>query len=165
MLHQPAIDGFEFARAGSKLSGDWPVSDFARLRDALHSDRGALHYELHGVPEEQGRPALRLRLEGTLQLTCQRCLGTLDYPVRAEASLLLYASEAELGALPVEAAGPEHVIAGREMAVHDLIEDELLLSIPYAPRHEHCASRAGAESAARQRPFAGLRGLLGGKSH
>lgn len=165
MPHQPVIDGFEFARAGSKLSGDWPVSDFPRMRDLLYADRGALHYELQGLPEEQGRPALRLQVQGTLQLTCQRCLGPLDYRLSADASLLLYSSEAEIGGLPVEAEGPERVVAGKEMAVHDMIEDEVLLAIPYAARHEQCATRASEEPVARQTPFAGLRGLLGGKKH
>jgi uncharacterized protein len=163
MPHRPVIDGFEFARAGSKLSGDWPVSDFPRLRDALYADRGALHYELEGVPEERGRPALHLAVRGTLRLTCQRCLGALDYDLRARSSLLLYASDAELDESSDDAEGPEKVVGGKEMTVHDLIEDEVLLSIPIAPRHEQCTARAGDAPGARQTPFAGLRGLLDGK--
>src|SRR5258706_6904672 len=57
MSHQPVIDGLEFAGAGSKLQGGWPVAEFLRLQDALRSNAGMLRYELRGVPEEQGRPA------------------------------------------------------------------------------------------------------------
>ena len=163
MLHRRLIDGFEFAQAGSRLSGDWPVSEFPRLRGELHSERGALHFELEGVPEEQGRPALRLRVTGVLDLACQRCLELLEHPLRADALLLLYAGEREFAALPVDAEGPEPILAAKEMAVRDLIEDEVLLAIPYAPRHEWCESRAGAEIAPRRKPFAGLRGLLDAK--
>ena len=163
MSHQPVIDGLEFARTGGKLQGGWPVADFPRLRDALQADTGSIRYELQGVPEEQGRPALQLRLEGALQLVCQRCLGALEFPFRIETSLLLAATQAEIDAEPIEAQGPERIVAGREMPVHDLIEDELLLAIPIAPRHEHCAERKAAPADARNTPFAGLRGLMGTK--
>ena len=162
MSHQPVIDGLEFARTGGKLQGDWPVADFPRLRDALQADTGSIRYELRGVPEEQGHPALQLRLEGVLQLVCQRCLGALEFPFRIETSLLLAASQAEIDAEPIEPLGPERIVAEREMPVRDLIEDELLLAIPIAPRHEHCAERK-APADTRNTPFAGLRGLMGTK--
>jgi len=165
MSHQPVIDGLEFARTGGKLQGDWPLADFPRLRDALLGNAGSLKYELRGMPEAQGRPALKLRIEGALQLACQRCLGTLEFPFRIETTLLLAGSQAEIDAEPIEAEGPERIVAGREMPVHDLIEDELLLAIPIAPRHEHCAERPSQAPGAKHAPFAGLRGLIGGTKH
>jgi uncharacterized protein len=165
MSHQPVINGLEFARTGAKLQGAWPAADFPRLRDALRTDEGSLRYELQGVPQEQGHPALRLKLEGALQLSCQRCLGALEYPLRIEVLLRLAATQAEADAEPIEAEGPELIVAGREMPVHDLVEDELLLAIPIAPRHEDCAGREGQAARAGQSPFAELRGLVGGTKH
>jgi uncharacterized protein len=169
MSHQPVIDGLEFARAASRLRGAWPVAEFLRLHDALRSTAGTLHYELQGVPEEQGRPALHLKVQGELQLTCQRCLGTLAFPLRIEASLRLAATQEEVDAEPLEAEGPESIVAGKEMRVRALVEDEVLLAIPIAPRHAACAGTAtdaAADAAgARQTPFAGLRGLMGGTKH
>lgn len=165
MPHRPVIDGLEFARTGLNLRGEWPLADFPRLRDALRVDAGVLVYEVQGVPEEQGRPALRLRLAGVLQLTCQRCLGALEFPLRVGVSLLLAATQAEIDAEPLEADGPERIVAGKEMPVRDLIEDEVLLAIPIAPRHERCASRAAQGAGEKHTPFAGLRVLLNGKPH
>jgi uncharacterized protein len=165
MPHQPVIDGLEFARNGSRLQGDWPLADFPRLRESLHTDSGTVRYELQGVPELHGWPALRMRLQGALQLICQRCLGPLEHPLRIESSLLLRATQAEIDAERVEAEGPEQIVAGKEMAVHDLIEDELLLALPLAPRHERCAGRAAAGQGEKHTPFAGLRDLLGGTKH
>ncbi len=164
MLHRPLIDGMEFAQAGSKLSGEWPVADFERLTQALHSAAGCFRYELQGIPEVQGRPALRLRVTGMLHLTCQRCLEPIEQPLLADATLLLHAGEREIAALPVEPDGPDRIVAAMDMAVHDLIEEEVLLAIPYAPRHERCESRPCEEGAStRPKPFAGLRGLLDAK--
>jgi len=165
MSHQPVIDGLEFARTGSKLQGAWPVAGFARLRDALRADDGILQYVLLGVPDERGRPALRLKVDGTLQLICQRCLGALEFPLRIDASLQLAATQAEVDAQPLEAEGPEQIVAGREMPVRELVEDEVLLAIPLAPRHERCAASLAPAASGEKSPFAGLRGLVGGSRH
>jgi uncharacterized protein len=166
MSHQPVIDGLDFARAGGRLQGAWPVTEFQRLRDALLSDAGSLRYELRGVPDEQGHPALRLKVEGTLQLACQRCLAPLAWPLRIESTLRLAVTQAEVDAEPLEAEGPESIVAGKEMQVRMLVEDEVLLALPLAPRHESCTGAArGAQADVRQGPFAGLRGLIGGAKH
>ena len=162
MLHRPLIDALEFARSRGRLSGDWPIADFPRLQGALQSGT-SLQYELEGVPEEQGRPALCLTVTGKLQLTCQRCLGALEHPLRVDALLLLYGSESEIDSIPVDAETPDGIVATKEMAVRDLIEEEVLLAIPYAPRHEGCKGGADAKGAPGTRPFAELRSLLGTK--
>ncbi|HUN69026.1 MAG TPA: YceD family protein [Burkholderiales bacterium] len=165
MSHHPVIDGLEFAKAGSRLQGEWPVAEFLRLHDALRSTAGTLRYELRGVPEEQGRPALRLKVHGTLQLVCQRCLGVLEFPLRIEVSLHLAATQQEMDAEPLEPEGPESIVAGKEMRVQSLVEDEVLLAIPIAPRHESCEGGIADAVGARQTPFAALRGLISGTKH
>jgi len=165
MPHARVIDGFEFARGGGSLQGAWPLDDFPRLRDSLHASTGELRYEVRGVPQERGRPALRLRLEGALQLVCQRCLEPLEFPLRLEVSLLLATTQAEIDAEPFAAEAPERIVAGREMPVHDLIEDELLLAIPVVPRHERCTARRAGGDSGKPSPFEALRGLVGGPKH
>jgi uncharacterized protein len=165
MSHQPVIDGLEFARAGSRLQGEWPVVEFPRLRDALRAETRSLRYELQGVPEAQGRPALRLKVEGTLALVCQRCLGALEFPLRIGVQLYLAASQEEIDAAPLEAEGPESIVAGKEMQVRALVEDEVLLAIPIAPRHEACERRGADAAGTQQTPFAALRGLISNTKH
>lgn len=172
MSHQPVIDGLEFARARAKLAGAWPVAEFPRLRDVLRTEAGSLRYELEGLPQAQGRPALLLRVQGTLELTCQRCLGALVFPLQVDSLLRLAATQSEVDAEPLEADGPESIVAGREMAVKAMVEDEVLLAIPIAPRHEACGGGRRADlplapeaAGAGKSPFAGLRGLLGGTKH
>jgi len=165
MSHQPVIDGLEFARTGSKLHGAWPVADLSRLREVLRTDEGTLQYELLGVPQERGVPVLRLEVSGTLQITCQRCLGALEFALHIDVPLHLAATQAEVDAEPLEAEGPERIVAGREMPVRDLVEDEVLLAIPLAPRHERCAGREVRAAVEQSSPFAGLRGLVGGTKH
>jgi uncharacterized protein len=162
--HQPVIDGFEFASAGATQQGVWPLSDFPRLRDVLANDAGQVAYEISGVRDARGRPGLRLKVSGTLALRCQRCLEPMRFEVQTDETLVLAATLAEIHAEPADARAPDRVVAGKEMALRELIEDELILAVPYAPRHESCTA-AGAhdevnEAAEKVSPFAGLRGLM-----
>jgi uncharacterized protein len=163
MPYLPVIDGFEFASAGASKEGDWPLADFPRLRDLLASDSGEVHYRIEGVRDERGRPGLRVRVRGTLQLRCQRCLEAMALEVDTDETLVLAASVAEIHAEPADASAPDRVVAGREMPVRDLVEDELILAVPYAPRHESCTARPAPDAQEKSSPFAGLRGLMGGK--
>jgi len=160
MSHQPVIDGFEFASAGATQQGMWPLKELPRLRDMLASEGGEVAYEITGVRDERGRPGLRLKVRGTLQLRCQRCLDTMPYEVQADATLVLAATLAEIHAEPADAYAADRVVAGKEMPVRDLVEDELILALPYAPRHESCSARASQDAAEKTLPFAGLRGLM-----
>ena len=158
----PTIDGFKFAAAGGDLHGSWPVSALPRLRDLLHDDSGTIAYEVRGGTSAHGRPQLSLRARGTLQLTCRRCLEALAYPVSVDVALWLASSLAEVDSEPMRAEGPDSILATKEMSLRDLVEDELLLALPYAPTHEVCAAREAHAPQARQMPFAGLRGKLRG---
>jgi uncharacterized protein len=160
---QPVIDGFEFASAGKSLEGVWPIRDFPRLQDMLAADDGEVAYEVEGVRDERGRPSLRVRVRGTLQLCCQRCLEAMAYEVQADATLVLAGTVDEIHAEPTAAYAVDRVVGGKEMPVRDLIEDELILAVPYAPRHEGCSAAASQDAAGKTLPFAGLRGLMRGK--
>jgi uncharacterized protein len=160
---QPVIDGFEFASAGASKQGVWSVSGFPRLGDMLAAHDGEVAYEIDGVRDELGRPSLRVRVRGTLQLRCQRCLEAMAYEVQADATLVLAETLAEIHAEPADVQAADRVVAGKEMPVRDLIEDELILALPYAPRHESCSARASQDGAEKTSPFAGLRGLMRGK--
>jgi uncharacterized protein len=165
MSHQqPVIDGFEFASAGASKQGAWPVGDFPRLRDMLAADTGEVAYELDGVRDERGRPSLRVRVRGTLQLRCQRCLEAMPFEVQADALLVLAETLAEIHSEPADAHGADRIVAGKDMPVRDLVEDELILAVPYAPRHAGCTAGPSPGAAGdKPSPFAGLRGLMSGK--
>jgi uncharacterized protein len=163
MPHQPVIDGFEFASAGAIQQGVWPLSDFQRLRDMLASDAGEVAYRMQGMRDSNGRPALKVRVEGTLQLRCQRCLEALPFEVKTEDLLVLAATLSEIHAEAADAHAPDRIVAGKEMPVRELVEDELILALPYAPRHESCAAHAAAQDGQDGSPFASLRGLMRGK--
>lgn len=159
MSHQPVIDGFRFSEFGEVLRGVWPIADFTRLPDVLHDTAGELEYAVSGRHDAKGRPALRIELRGILRLTCQRCLEPLEFPLAVDALLTLARRQSEIDADPLDS-DFERVVGSKDMAVRGLLEDELLLGVPVAPRHPRCAAgRPGSDEGGS--PFDKLRGLLG----
>ncbi len=134
------IDSLDFARNGQQISGELPVAELTRLMDVMENPLGSLHYSVQGVVDKQGNPALDVSVEGRCQLRCQRCMGGLDYPVRLDSHLLLR-DQASLDALGDSVAGGEEeefdsILADAHLNVLDLLEEEILLSLPIAPKHE-----------------------------
>jgi len=160
MSHQPVIDGFEFASAGATQQGTLPVRDFPRLRDLLASDAGEVAYEVVGTRDARGRPSLHVSVRGALQLRCQRCLEAMAWQVNTGSLLVLAATQEEIESDPADAASPDRVLAGKQMPVRELVEDEILLELPYAARHPACEAGEGKAQEGRKSPFAGLRGLM-----
>ena len=160
MSHPPVIDGFEFASAGATQEGRLSLSSFPRLHDMVVSDAGEAAYTLRGIRDERGRPSLRLQVRATVQLRCQRCLGSLAHEVSTDEVLVLAASQAEIEADPITVDAPDRVIAGKEMDVSALVEDELILALPYAPRHDECEARPEGHDKAASSPFADLRSIM-----
>ena len=134
------IDSLDFARNGQQISGEVPVAELPRLMGVLENPQGTLRYSVQGVVDKQGNPALHISVAGQCQLRCQRCLNGLAYPVRLDTRLLLR-DQASLDALDDNVAGTEQeefdsILADVHLNVLDLLEEEILLSLPIAPKHE-----------------------------
>ena len=129
------IDSLEFARAEQRISGRLSVASLRRLDDVLFDDRGDVHYTVQGGRNERNRPQLELRITGALHLQCQRCLSLLDYSVDIQSTLLLVARGESTDEEMDDPEAPDAIEAAAELDVPALIEDEVLLSLPLAPRH------------------------------
>jgi uncharacterized protein len=150
MPAQTVIDSLEFARTGQFLSGNLPIGSLARLKDSLFDELGEVRFEVRGSQDARGRPVLALDIRGLLHLQCQRCLGMLEYPLWVSNTLLLTGP----GAAEFEEQEAESIEASGELDVGGLVEDEIILSLPYSPRHEEGACRQ-AEGAQAPRSAAG----------
>ena len=122
------------------LKGRLGMESLPRLAQSGCSS-AAFDFVLTGEINERDKPELRLAVDGSVRMQCQRCLGDVDLPLRLEARLELASSEAEILAADDDI---ERAVAGRDMSVAVLVEDELILALPMVPKHEQC--RAAAES-------------------
>ena len=161
MYARPFIDSLDFASNRRKIGGEVPVTELPRLQDFLENQQGILGYSIRGGVDVQGNNFLDVSVTGRCQVRCQRCLETMDYPVQLDTRLLLR-DQASLDAEemhPDEEEEFDSILADAHLDVLGLLEDEILLSLPIAPRHEQGACQAaGGESrhGEERHPFAAL---------
>ncbi|MCC7325845.1 MAG: DUF177 domain-containing protein [Burkholderiales bacterium] len=140
MKHRPlTFDAFRLAREGGVLEGTLDVAAASRLADRV-SDRIAdgaatVDWRIEGANDVAGRPALLVSLRGIVPLTCQRCLSEFALPVEQQTMTVLARSEADADTLDADS-DDEVLVADHPMDPVGLIEDELLLTLPYAPMHD-----------------------------
>lgn len=151
------LDVQGLARASESVVGIVRLADFNRARELLADDEGSLGFTVRGGTDDRGRPTLAVRLEGSVTLTCQRCLLPYLFDLDSETEIMLAATEEELSVWDEEEG--ESMLAAAPMDLQELLEDELLLALPYAPRHPEgvCAPEEKPAGALDQtRPFASL---------
>ncbi len=156
-----------FARAGRSLEGVTRTGQFARLcQDLPGQQDGDIRWRVRGrFDAPTGRSWLDVEAEGPVRVVCQRCLEAFSLTLRVSSTLGLVETQAQLDAmdaLEAEGQGPEieYLVAGQRLDVPGLVEDELILALPYAPRHDVCPGGGdAAEPPRRPSPFAVLERL------
>lgn len=133
------IDAFQHAARKEKIEGVLLVSHSRRLSQEVKSEDASLNWVLSG--EKRGREERRqldLSVRGAVELECQRCLAPLTLLINSRSTLLLARSEAEaelIDSLLEMKNGFDMLVCEKMLDVTELIEDEVLLSLPHSPRH------------------------------
>ena len=161
-----SFDAFDVALRRATLAGTVEVAKMERAVDRLAPEGGAsdVSWRITGTADAMGRPTLEIRLDGSVPLECQRCLQPFAWPVAQRTTLLLARSERELAVLDADDDEHEVLLANAPQDAMTLIEDEVLLALPFAPRCLRAACAATPLSARVPAPprasaFAALAGL------
>lgn len=154
-------DGFAFARDGRVLEGTLTVASLERLHDLLAEVSGELAFRLQGYKGERGQPMLHVEASGELPLACQRCLDAIRFELDVDSTLELIPEGNEMSQDELEDDTRDFLPVAGELDVAELVEDEILLALPVAPRHERCGLPGAAAAGERINPFAALAGLKG----
>lgn len=159
------IHSAEFAREGGSLSGTTALADMPRLTDLLAHVKGDASWALVGGVDRIERPYLRLKVQVEVQLVCQRCMKPLSFFVNADTVLTQFADEEKLDEAVAQDEDLEGILIEPELDVEVLVEDEILLALPYAPRHERCDPDAEVVTeSGKPNPFAVLAKLKAGNA-
>lgn len=163
MSEDPVIDVREFAKSGGWLSGTVAVTQFARLADLLAEDRGEIVYGISGRFDGDGNPRLKIGVSGQLTIRCQRCLGSVLQVIESRRELRFLPDASLLPEVADELPDVDDLLMPAEMRVLEWVEDEILLGLPIAPRHEdggcYPPANPAAEPDVAVNPFAALAGL------
>lgn len=140
------VDTFELTRLGLEISGQTPLLHLERLIDDLpEQGDGLAEWSMRGEKDSLGRCFLHLRVKASPVLECQRCLAPLAWPIDVENRLQVVNTEAALeDDAVIDDDKPddfiERIVGSRRLDVLALVEDEIILSVPYVPKHDVCPS-------------------------
>jgi uncharacterized protein len=142
------FDAFDLAARGESIAGDVDVARRPRIADRLATTTASvpIAWRVVGGHDALARPMLTVTIEGNLPLVCQRCLQPFDWALAQRSELLLAREEAELEQL--DAGEPEVLLAASPLDPITVVEDEILLALPFAPRHTEGACPANPEPTA-----------------
>lgn len=128
------VDPYRLAEQGREYDGVLPLRQMKRLSPLLATDEGGATVSLRFGVDEMGVRFLQGSIRVSLQLRCQRCLEPMAWPVDTELALGFVDSTAEADRLP---GGYEpYIVESVPLVLGDIIEDELLLSLPQIPMHD-----------------------------
>ncbi|AAU49394.1 DUF177 domain-containing protein [Burkholderia pseudomallei] len=149
-LDPHAIDLFEFARSARQAAGAVRLSQLPRMLNEVPADaperdtvftwqaEGSMQPELQDDGTEGAQPYLRLALHGAAWLECQRCMTPYAQSFDIDVVYRIVATEEEAEEFPLDEDEVDVIVGSRQFDLVDLIEEELLLSLPLVPRHEVC---------------------------
>jgi uncharacterized protein len=156
------INNLEFAQKQQKISDYFSLADCNRLLETqfLHDknpQKTMIFFELSGTAQKFSFPSLHLHTKTQFSMICQRCLEEMqinldlnfDYLISNDAENQLDDND-DIDWLEVNF----------EMNLLELIEDELLLALPYAPTHDNDCSKLSMQSGEKPNPFAILKGKI-----
>jgi uncharacterized protein len=159
------IDPWRAVAVAQRFQGEAASSDFPRLTDVLAAQHGSAQwparFDLRFGQGPDARPVALGQVDLTARLVCQRCLGEVQVLLGGPIAVGLIRSDAEAEGLPDQL--DPVVVDADGIRPLDLVEDELLLTLPSVPVHDHCVALApGFRSDAaprRENPFRVLAGL------
>ncbi|MFC3873900.1 YceD family protein [Neisseria musculi] len=157
------IDPAAFAAEKQSLQGRFLLS---RLDERVWSheyfaDKQAeVWFALKGGQDRFWRLFLDLTVTGSVPLVCQRCMQPMPFDFNEAGRIVLFDSEAGLDEAMLSDEDLEGMVAEETLDVRTLVEDQILMALPFSPRHENCAHAvAGEVNRDKPNPFAVLAGL------
>ena len=144
----------------------------------LAGDEGEIRWSLSGErrrrPEGGSEGSLELTLDGSVRLPCVRCLDAVDVAVHETRRYRLALSEAQAEREDLDSEEVDVIVGGQHFDVLELVEDETIMALPFAPSHDACglpadvaatdsqADEADDENPPKRNPFAVLEQLKRG---
>lgn len=157
------IDAFEFCRNSGQREGVTPVAEMTRLAADCADTSGEIRWAIQGGQTRQGYPSMTLSVAGPVKLVCQRCLQPFVYEIDSSTMLVLGKNDEEADQIEeiLDDESIDVIVGSHTCDIRDLLEDEALLALPQAPKHDVCPDTKLLDGlkAEKVSPFAGLKNL------
>lgn len=157
------IDPETFAAEKQNLQGSFLLSELderVSLHDYPADKQTRVSFALTGGRDRLQRLFLDLNVKADMPLICQRCIKPMPFALDESSRIVLFADDASLDDAMLADEELEGMVVQKELDVRELVEDQILMSLPFSPRHEDCGN-APLEQVNQDKPnpFAVLAGL------
>ena len=125
------INLWKFAAEGGWAAGELSLLNMPRLSALISARDGVVSVFLQAGVDEQGTRFITGHLEVSLEVICQRCMEPMRMPLELDFQLGLIMSEKQSTTLSDNY--EPLVAAGSETSIYAVIEDEIILGLPFAP--------------------------------
>jgi uncharacterized protein len=126
----------QFARQGYSIAGSLSAALLTRTAES-DARPGDMAGSVRGLAAgAAARSGFVVSVAGTVGLDCQSCGAEFDLPVDSQTTIYVARDAAELASWDDEAF--ESIEANEKTSALELVEDELLLAVPYVPRCPKC---------------------------
>jgi len=124
--------------------GELPLAEMPRVLDELQLEPGqvqglSVHWSaktwMDDSPGAEPEYRLRIGLRGLLPLQCQKCLGFYEEPFEFEAQFLILQTWEAVEDYPLDDEEEDVLAQDSKFNLFELLEGEVLLSIPLMPEH------------------------------
>ena len=163
------VSPHEYARNNRRWRGEVPVTAFDRLVHEISTDTACVEVQLAFSRDENDHVRMQGQASITTDVACHRCGESITTAIVADIDARIVRSEELASDLAHDA--DVIVVTDNPVSVTELIEDDLIMSIPWrvCEQQEDCPNlfegeaqepNDGDSDDSMQRPFANLRQLL-----
>lgn len=135
------IDPYLFCSEQAVFKGELPVAQFERVAAACAKTDGVVSWSVSGNLTALGQPQLTVHAKTRVTLVCQRCLDELVVDLDSQTRVLVAKTEEEADKIEEqldEDDATEVVVSSAKLDLMVLIEDEILLAMPFSAKHDVC---------------------------
>ncbi len=120
-----------------RITAQADIIAMPNLCQALADQEGEVKVDLQFAVDEQRIRTVTGSASGHLFMTCQRCLEPVEVAVEADFNLGIAASEEAAKQLP--RSYDPLIVEGEEIELLPVVEEELILSLPFDAYHDDCS--------------------------
>lgn len=134
------IDNVKFAKNQQKINGEIDISTVDRIQE-IDTYSGFIKYSINGDVDKLNRPILVLNVCGKITTLCQSCLEPIEINLDNSTVVTIFFNEDKMDTalFSDETSDVEDaVLAEEEFDVMNLVEDEIIICLPYASKHDDC---------------------------
>lgn len=137
------LDPNKSAQLRSKYDGIYLSHEMIRFSSAVASAKSDVHVKIEFLKDAQSLTYFSGSMYSKVELICQRCNSAFEHSVNAEFCFTPVQGIEATDLLP-DAYEPVQVDDQGEVDLFDLLEDELILSLPIVPLHsqQECSVKA-----------------------